>query len=135
MSWTQSLIRLSSHEVEVLQKRLREIADQREAVQASIDELAREEEEEVARGRADAQAGWYLIGFRQGCAERRKGLEAELRGLEIQAQGARDALTEAFEAQKKYEQVAERLRLHERVAEGKRESAQLDELALRRKAG
>lgn len=134
MSWTSSLIRISGYEVEGLQKRLREIAERREAVAQSLRDLQAEEEDELAHGRADAQAGWYMIGFRQGCAERRRPLEAEARGLELRAQGARDALTEAFEAQKKYEQVADRLRLADRAAAGRRESAALDEVALRRRA-
>ncbi len=132
MSWTTSLIRLSSYEVEILQKRLRELAERRQRVSDALAELAREEEEELARGKADAEAGWYMVGFRQGCAERRKTLELEARGLELESQGARDALTEAFEAQKKYEHVAERLRMTERAAAGRRETAALDELALRR---
>ena len=132
MSWTTSLIRLSSYEVEILQKRLREIAERRAGVAEALAELAREEEDEVAHGKADAEAGWYMVGFRQGCAERRKSLQLEARGLELESQGARDALTEAFEAQKKYEHVAERLRLTEQAAAGRRESAALDELALRR---
>ena len=134
MSWTASLIRLSGYEVETLQKRLREVAERRQRVADALADLAREEEDELARGRADAEAGWYMVGFRQGCAERRKTLELEARGLELEAQGARDALTEAFEAQKKYEQVADRLRLSERAAANRRESAALDELALRRTA-
>ena len=128
------MIRISGYEVEVLQKRLREVAERREGVARALRELAAEEEDEVAHGRSDAQAGWYMIGFRQGCAARRKSLEAEARGLELEAQGARDALTEAFEAQKKYEQVADRLRLADRAAEGRREGAALDELSLRRRA-
>lgn len=134
MSWTASLIRLSGYEVETLQKRLREIAERRQRVADALAELMREEEDELAHGKADAEAGWYMVGFRQGCAERRKTLEGEARGLEMEASGARDALTEAFEAQKKYEQVADRLRLSERAAAGRRESAALDELALRRSA-
>lgn len=134
MSWTSSLIRISGYEVEGLQKRLREIAERREAVAQSLRDLHAEEEDELAHGRADAQAGWYMIGFRQGCAERRRPLEAEARGLELQAQGACDALTEAFEAQKKYEQVADRLRLADRALAGRRETAALDEVALRRRA-
>ena len=134
MSWTDSLVRISGYEVETLQKRLREVADRRATVSAQIAELAREEEDELARGRADAEAGWYLVGFRQGCAERRRGLEAEARALELEAEGCRDALTEAFEAQKKYEQVAGRLRLAEQAAGAKREAAALDELGLRRRA-
>ena len=134
MSWTQSLIRISGYEVETLQKRMREIAERRAGVADSLAQLDQEEAQELACGRIDAQAGWYLIGFRQGCGERRKTLLAEAAVLEAEAAGARDALTQAFEAQKKYEQVADRLRLAERAEAGRRESAQLDELALRRRA-
>ncbi len=135
MSWTRSLIKLSSHEVEQFQKRLREVEDRRLAVQARLDALGLEEAEELARAREFAEAGLYMVGFRQGCAQRRERLLAEMKGLDLEARGARDALTEAFEAQKKYEHVAERLRLTEAAASGRRESAQLDELALRRTAG
>lgn len=135
MSWTRSLIKISSHDVEVLQKRLREVEDRRDGVLRRLRALADEEAGELARAREFAEAGLYLVGFRQGCAERRARLDAEMRGLDLEARGARDALAEAFEAQKKYEHVAERLRLTEQAAVGRRESAQLDELALRRAAG
>ena len=50
----------------------------------------------------------------------------------MEEQGARDALAEAFEAQKKYEQIAENIRVGERKELGRREVAALDELGLRR---
>lgn len=135
MSWTRSLIKLSAHEVEQLQKRLREVEDRRAAVQARLEALAAEQAAELARAREFAEAGLYMAGFSQGCAQRRDRLLAEMKGLDLEARGARDALTEAFEAQKKYEHVAERLRLTEVAAAGRRENAQLDELALRRAVG
>ena len=45
------------------------------------------------------------------------------------------ALTLAFEEQKKYEQVAETIRLAQRKEAARRETAALDELGLRRAAG
>ncbi len=49
--------------------------------------------------------------------------------------GARDILAEAFEEQKKYEQVAENMRLAAARERARREGAVLDELGLRAAAG
>lgn len=132
MSWAQSLIKLSTFEVETLQKRVREIEDRRAAARLALVRLDREGEEETDRASADAEAGWYLIGFREGLKARRAKVLSELLTLDVEAQGARDALGAAFEAQKKYEHVAEAARVELRRQQGRRESAALDELALRR---
>jgi len=49
--------------------------------------------------------------------------------------GARDALAQAFEEQKKYEQIAEQARLMELKAQAKVEAAAMDELGLRKAGG
>ena len=130
--WAQSLIRLSTYEVETLQKRVREIEDRRATVKLAIVTLDREAEDEAENARLNAEAGWYLIGFRDGWRARRAKLLAELSALEMEVEGARDALSAAFEAQKKYEHVAEVAKVAARKGEAKREGAALDELALRR---
>ena len=132
MSWAQSLIRLSTFEVETLQKRVAEVEDRRAGARLKLVALDREAEEEDVRAAGDAQAGWYLIGFKEGLKARRSKLLSELLGLDLEAQGARDALARAFESQKKYEHVAEAARLQLVREEAKREGAALDELALRR---
>ena len=48
--------------------------------------------------------------------------------------GARDALTAAFEELKKFEHVAETTRLNQLIALAKRETAAFDELGLRKRA-
>ena len=53
----------------------------------------------------------------------------------MEEQGARDALSEAFEALKKYEQVAESARLAQVKEALRRETAALDELGLRKAVG
>src|SRR5579875_647425 len=131
MNWAQSLIRIADFEVEQLQKRLREIADRRAAIEQRLAALDVEAAAEIAHARAHADSGWYLIGFREGVKLRREKIEAELQACRLEEAGARDALTEAFEAQKKYEQVAENARLARMREEGRREAAVLDELALR----
>ncbi len=132
MSWAQSLIRLSTFEVEELQKRVREVEDRRASSRLALVKLDREAEEETQRAAADAQAGWYLVGFKEGLKARRSKILGELLALDLEAQGARDALAHAFENQKKYEHVAEAARLQLARETAKRESAALDELALRR---
>ncbi len=132
MSWAQSLIRLSTYEVEELQKRVREVEDRRAAVRLRLVALDREAAEEEARASGDAEAGWYLIGFKEGWRARRSQVLSDLLALDLEAQGARDALAEAFETQKKYEHVAEAARVQAAREAGRREGARLDELALRR---
>ena len=74
------------------------------------------------------------MGFREGWKARKAQVEADLRALALEEQGARDALGEAFESQKKYEHVADRAAAIARAELSKRETAALDELALRRRA-
>ena len=132
MSWAESLIRLSTFEVETLQKRVREIEDRRADTRLRLVTLDREGEAESVRAAADAEAGWYLIGFREGQSVRRSKVLSDLLALDHEAQGARDALAQAFEAQKKYEHVAEAAKAQARRETARREGAALDELALRR---
>jgi flagellar export protein FliJ len=70
--------------------------------------------------------GWKL---RKGAAE------ADVVVMDAEEEGARDALTSAFEELKKFEHVAEMTRLNAAIEAGKRETAAFDELGLRRRAG
>ena len=130
--WLGSLIRLADLEVETLQKRLRDIADRRSAVELVLESLEMEGREETARATLDAAAGWYLAGFREGLKVRRAKVQVDLKALALEEAGARDALTRAFEEQKKYEMLAETARLAAARKAAKLEAAALDELALRR---
>ena len=71
MSWAQSLIKLSTYEVEVLQKRMAEIAERRMAAEMKLAMLEAEGEAEAMRARQDAEAGWYQIGFWEGLRARK----------------------------------------------------------------
>lgn len=134
MKWAKSLIRISNHEVETLQKRLADIVARRWAITAQIDAIAAELAAEAEHAVSNAEAGLYLIGFREGAKLRRGRLEEGLRELDAEEAGARDALTEAFEALKKYENVVETAKVLARKEEGRRETAMLDELGLRKRA-
>jgi len=119
-------------EVETLQKRLKEIADRRDAILKTLELLQQEANAEATQARNSAEAGWYMAGFREGVKQRRAKLAGELRGIAQEEQGARDALALAFEEQKKYEKLADNARLVAAKTLAKRETAELDELALRR---
>ena len=129
-----SLIRISTHEVETLQKRLAEIVARRTMVEIHLAVLEAEGESELQNARADAEAGWYMAGFREGLKLRKTNAQAAINAITLEELGARDALAEAFEALKKYEHVAENHRLAARKEAGRRETAALDELGLRRTA-
>ena len=131
-SWSKSLIKLASYEVETLQKRLGEIVDRRMSCQARIDHLMAQAQVETIAARGDTIATMGLPSFLQGVKVRKAQIEAEIEQILIEEAGARDALAQAFETQKKYEQVAENMRLADVKLEGQRETAALDELGLRR---
>ena len=135
MTWRQSLIRISTYEVEVMQKRLAEVVDRRSEAEMRLAVLEGEAEAEMDHARRDGDAamrlGVYMIGVRQ----RRARIQDEITQIGHEETGARDALGEAFEAMKKYEQVAEMARVAEAREAGRRETAELDELGLRVRAG
>lgn len=134
MSWADSLIKLSSYEAEVLQKRLAEIVDRRVAVELRLLMLEAEGEAEGEFFAQEAAAGIYRAGFFEGLKIRKGKVQAEIDAILLEEQGARDALSEAFEAQKKYEHIAEGFRVKARKEAGRRETAALDELGLRKRA-
>lgn len=133
MSWTTSLIRVREFEVDTLRKRLKTVAERRTALEMRIATLDAELEAEGSQARGDAQAGWYLIGFREGWKVRRAALDAERTTVAREEEGCRDALSEAFLELKKVEQVAENMALAARKVEARREGQALDELALRKR--
>lgn len=134
MSWSRSLIKLATYEVETLQKRLAEVRDRRTAAEMKLAMLEAEGLAEMARADADPMSGLYRGAFMDALRARKGDARRALAELEIEEQGARDALAEAFEAQKKYEHVAEQARLLERKDQARRDTAALDELGLRKAA-
>ena len=133
MKGAAALIKLANYEVEQLQQRLGEITQRRTAFEVMLCTLEAEAEAETVRAKADAEAGWYLVGYREGWKIRKAKLVAAMQTCELEEAGARDALTAAYEALKKYEHVsalADRAAVKEEL---RRENAALDELALRRR--
>lgn len=132
MSWARSLIKLASYEVEVLQKRLAEVAGRRMGAEMKLMMLDAEGEAEALRAREDPSAGWCYLRFQENLTLRKGAAQAEIAALAAEERGARDALAQAFEEQKKYEQVAENARILREREEARRETAALDELGLRK---
>ena len=138
MSWSESLIKLATYEVENRQLQLSEITQRLAEAQTRLAVMCAEGEAEAKHAGRDAEAGWYHAGYAEGLRIRKAAVQAQIDTILVEERGARDALAQAFEEQKKYEQVAENARLAE-VKEGKRrENAELDEVgmqAARRAAG
>jgi len=135
MTWANSLIRIANHEVETLQKRLAEIVDKRTLLEMRLASLHAEAEAEQVRARQDGEAGFYHIGFQQGWRARRDQLKLQIDRVLAEEAGARDALARAFEELKKFEHVAEVARLADVREQGRRETAAMDELGLRKATG
>ena len=132
MSWARSLIRVREFEIETFKKRLAAINQARTAAEVAIAVLDAEAEAETANARLSAEAGWYLIGFREGWKARRAKAVADMKVVDLEEQGCRDALADAYTELKKVEMVAEAQAVAAAKVEAKRESAALDEIALRK---
>jgi flagellar FliJ protein len=125
------LIKLATYEVEARQQQLAEIARRLADANTRMRVLVAEGEAEAKRSLTDAEAGWYHVGYAEGLRVRKAAVQAEIDAIEAEERGARDALSAAFEEQKKYEQVAESARLAAVKEAGRRETAELDEAGLR----
>ena len=133
-TWAQSLIRISNYEVETLQKRLAEISDRKAKTEMRLAMLEAEAEGEQDRARQDVDAAMMLRAYLNGWKQKKAAVQADVAAIEAEEEGARDALTSAFEELKKFEHVAETTRLNAIIAAGKRETAAFDEMGLRRRA-
>lgn len=134
-AWAQSLIRISNYEVETLQKRLAEITARKADAEMRVVMLEAEAEAERERAREDTMAGMMLGAYLDGWKLKKAAAEANVAVIGSEEDGARDALTGAFEELKKFEHVAETTRLNAMLAAAKRETAAFDEMGLRRRAG
>ncbi len=138
MSWRHSLIRIATFEVEQLQKRLKEIEERRAAMELALDALDLEAEEEKLRARSDPAVAWCHPDYVKRWKQRRAQAEAQLNAIATEAEGARDALSLAFEEQKKVEHAESLAKASAAKETLKREGAVLDDIALQssfRKSG
>jgi len=132
--WAQSLIRISNYEVETLQKRLADITTRRATVEMRVAVLDAEREVETENARTCPSSAQLLDAYLGGWKLRRTLAQSDLRDVETEETGARDALMAAFEELKKFEHVAEATRLSQLAAAQRRDSAAMDEQAIRRAA-
>ena len=133
MTWRDALVRISTYDVDELRKRLAAILDRRLALDMKLVMLAAEAEAELRHADRDAELRFYRAGFMQGVKVRREAIQVDIELVKQEEAGARDALSQAFEAQKKFESVAEQARIAEAKTAAKLETAAMDELGLRRR--
>lgn len=129
--WAKSLIRLSTFEVETLQKRLAEVVTRRTHIEMRVATLDAEFELECVRAAQDATLAHGLSAYKHGYKFRRDTAVAELDLIAQEENGIRDSLGNAFEDLKKFEHVAEVTKLKQVAAAKRVEDAMLDEAALR----
>jgi len=129
--WAKSLIRLSTFEVETLQKRLAEVVTRRTHVEMKIATLDAEYELECTRAISDPTIAHHLSAYKTGFKHRRDASVTELDLIVREEDGVRDQLSGAFEDLKKFEHVAEVTHLKQIAAAKRTEDAALDEAAIR----
>ena len=129
--WAGSLTRLANYEVETLQKRLAEVVARRLDAELRLTLLDAEAEAETENARMDPEAAMFHPVFMKGWRERRDRQSALVEEIAHEESGARDALSRAFEEQKKYEHVTALAEAAAAREAARRETAALDELGLR----
>ena len=135
MKWATSLIRISNHQVEMLQKQLASLVELRMTAEMKLVMLEAEAEAENDHAKQDAEAGFYRLGFLQGWRMRRDKALADIEtAKQLEADG-REALTQAFEELKKFEHAAELAKVAEAKEMARRETAAMDEMGLRQSQG
>jgi flagellar FliJ protein len=135
MRWAEQLIKLSNFELELLQARLAEVVERRTQAELKLAVLIAEGESEIALARKNPEVAWRLGAFNEGLKVRKAAAQRDIDLRLAEESGARDAIAEAFETLKKYEQVAENAKAAAAREASRRETAVLDELGLRRAAG
>ena len=131
MKWARSLTRIADYEVETLQKRLAEVVSRRIEAEIRLNLLDAEAEAEGENARVDPEAALVHPVFMKGWRERRERQVALIEEIGQEEAGARDALSRAFEEQKKYEHVTAMAEAAAAAEARRRETAGLDELGLR----
>lgn len=129
--WAHSLIRISTFEVETLQKQLAEVVTRRTQAEMRLATLDAEFELELSRARQDHILASQMPAYREGFSRRRDEVLSSLDIIAEEERGIRDQLALAFESLKKFEHVAEVSKLRKLAAAAKIEQAQMDETALR----
>jgi flagellar protein FliJ len=135
MKWADQLIKISNFELELLQTRLSDVVERRINAELRLAVLVAEGEAELALARSDPEAGWRMGAFADGLRRRKATAQRDIDLALAEESGARDALAEAFETLKKFEQVAENARVLAARETARRDGAALDEIGLRRAAG
>jgi flagellar FliJ protein len=133
--WTQSLIKIANHEVETLQKQVAEIVGRRQDVQGQQARLEAQVDLEAQHVRDHPGSGLSHMAYLSGVRQKRARFLQVLAGLDQEEEQVRQALAEAFEALKKYEIVAQNIKLAEDRALARQETAMLDEMGLRLSRG
>jgi flagellar FliJ protein len=131
MTWRQSLIRIAHHEVDTLQRRLAEIVERRGQAEIRLALLQAEAEAEARGADHSAETSRNLADFMGGVRLRRGVLQAAIAAIAAEESGARDALAQAFESLKKFEQVAEMARVADEKESARRDTLVLDEVGMR----
>lgn len=135
MKTRDSLIRLKRFQVDEKRRQLSQIESMISEFNRMADELDEQIKSEQQRvGITDVTHFAYPT-FAKAAADRRDNLRNSAHELDDQLQRAQDALSEAIEDLKKFEQLEERDQQRDRTAQEMAEQDQLDEVAARSRSG
>jgi flagellar FliJ protein len=140
MQGLNTMIRLSKFQLDEKKRKLAELRDLMEQVQASLKSLAEEEQREQETATASGQLHFIraYTDYRVAAEERKENLLQSIAEIEAEIEGLTNDIAEAFQELKRYELTQEERESKSRKTAQHREQSALDEFGLqafRRKKG
>jgi len=130
MSGLDQLIRLQRWTLDEKRRQASDLELLIERLIQDIIKLDEQVEREIEASRADLELQRALPGYRNAMKSRRERLDKSLVDLRGELEKLREQITEAFSELKKTEQTVKNRHQRQRVAERRKEQANLDEVGL-----
>ena len=131
MKSREALIRLQKWHVDGIRQKLAELEGMRAEFEGRKAELEATVADERRFGETSPIGSFAYPTFARAMNDRSAKLEDSIRGIDREIQSAKDALSVAYGELKKVELLEEQRVERERVANGRREQSELDEIALK----
>src|SRR5688572_3063777 len=132
MKSRETLIRLKKFQVDEKRRRVAQIEGMIADFQRMTSDLEREIQTEQERAGISDPSHFAYPTYAKAAIQRRENLTRSADELKIQLDDAKNALSEAFDEQKKVELLDERDQARERTEENAREQAELDAIGMLR---
>ncbi|WP_022727363.1 flagellar FliJ family protein [Fodinicurvata sediminis] len=131
MNGLENLVRLKRWKLDEQRRALADLEALEERLRADLERLEEEIAQEKEAANADQEGNRVFPFYAANALKRRERLWESLNKVSAETLQARDAVAEAFEEVKRYEQTLENMAQRRQESRRKREQKEMDEIGLR----